>query len=103
MIDIAHKCKEQGVANRGVTFARCYQEGRGAILAQSIYVGLCVQEKVANVRVPEVAGFVQRRVAIGALGVDVSAFLDDQLENRDAAAVCRFLQKGGTLWILASS
>ena len=40
---------------------------------------------------------------VGALGIDVPAFLDDQLENRDAAAVCRFLQKGGALWILVSS
>mmetsp|Transcript_54216 Transcript_54216/g.111802 ORF Transcript_54216/g.111802 Transcript_54216/m.111802 type:complete len:289 (+) Transcript_54216:89-955(+) len=89
----------QGLADRGVTFARCYQEGRGAILAQSVYVGLGVQEKFANVRVPEVASFMQGRVAVGALGINVSAFLDDQLENRDAAAVCGFLQKGGALWI----
>ena len=37
------------------------------------YVGLGVQEKFANVRVPEVASFMQGRVAVGALGINVSA------------------------------
>mmetsp|Transcript_125927 Transcript_125927/g.298945 ORF Transcript_125927/g.298945 Transcript_125927/m.298945 type:complete len:233 (+) Transcript_125927:277-975(+) len=85
---------EEGLANCIVAFSRRYQERCRSVLAQGIYIGLHTQKDLTDLGVPQVAGLVERGVAVGAFRIQNAPLLDEELEDGHGAAVGCLLEQG---------
>merc|ERR1712190_710426 len=90
---------KQGLANGIVAFTRSNQERSRAVLAECVDVGLHSEEVPTDLGVADIAGLMERRVAIGALRIQVATLLDKELEDWGFPAVRGLLKQRSTLCV----
>mmetsp|Transcript_105632 Transcript_105632/g.251870 ORF Transcript_105632/g.251870 Transcript_105632/m.251870 type:complete len:233 (+) Transcript_105632:59-757(+) len=82
---------QQVLADAGMALPGGHQQRSGAILAQGIHVRLRAKQKLADLAVSKVASFMQGRVPIRALGIQISTLLSDEPQDWYTPAVGRLL------------
>merc|ERR1719330_893436 len=78
---------KQRLADQGMALSSSHQKWCGPVLAECVDIRLHGEKVAADIRMANVAGLVQRSVAISTLGVEVRTLFYEELQDRGPAAV----------------